>query len=76
MPRPSDAIDFTVVTLKRHAGTWTMHARNTPLRALRRSTLESELLAAGFSAVRAYGSYALVDFDPAKSGDLVMVATR
>jgi glycine/sarcosine N-methyltransferase len=72
----ADAIDFTVVTLKRHAGAWTMNARNTPLRALRRSTLESELVAAGFSAVRAYGSYAFADFDPSKSGDLVIVAAR
>jgi len=71
-----DIIDFTVVTLTRRAGAWNMHTQSTPLRALRRSALDTGLARAGFASVRAYGSYAPADFDPSKSGDLVMIATR
>ena len=71
-----EAVDFTLLTLKKRSGAWTMQARSTPLRALRRSTLESELTRAGFVSVRAYGSYAGEDFDAPRSTDLVIVAAR
>ena len=71
-----EAIDFTLLTLRKRSGSWSLHAQNTPLRALRRSTLESELMKAGFVSVRTYGSYALADFDAPGSSDLVIVASR
>jgi glycine/sarcosine N-methyltransferase len=71
-----EAIDFTLLTLRKRSGSWSLHAQNTPLRALRRSTLESELTKAGFVSVRTYGSYALADFDAPGSSDLVIVAGR
>jgi len=71
-----EAIDFTLLTLRKRSGAWKMQTQNTPLRAMRRSTLESGLTRAGFTAVRSYGSYGFADFDPAGSGDLVIVAAR
>lgn len=71
-----EAVDFTILTLKRHSGAWSMNAQTTPLRALRRSTLESELARAGFAGARSYGNYAFAEFDAPGSGDLVIVATR
>jgi glycine/sarcosine N-methyltransferase len=71
-----EVVDFTLLTLRKRLGEWSLHAQNTPLRAMRRSTLESELKKAGFAAVRAYGSYAFDEFDAAGSSDLVIVATR
>ena len=71
-----EAIDFTLLTLKKRSGGWDMHEQSTPLRALRRSTMESELRRAGFVRVRAYGSYAHDDFNATSSNDLVIVAAR
>ena len=71
-----EAIDFTLLTLRKQSGAWSLHAQNTPLRAMRRLKLESELRQAGFASVRTYGSYAFADFDAPGSSDLVIAATR
>ena len=71
---PGDIIQFTIVTLRKRGGTWSQSVQTTPLRALRRSTLESALADAGFSSIRFYGSYALAPYDSAP--DLVAIARR
>ena len=75
-PGADESIDFTLVVLKKRDGTWVQSVQSTPLRALRRSTLESELARAGFSAVRTYGSYGLAEFDAPGANDLVAVAIK
>jgi SAM-dependent methyltransferase len=69
-----EAIEFTIVVLKKRNGAWVQSVQSTPLRALRRATLESALARAGFSSVKTYGSYGFADFDAPGSGDLVAVA--
>jgi glycine/sarcosine N-methyltransferase len=71
-----ESIDFTLIVLKKRDGTWSQSVHTTPLRALRRTTLETELVSAGFSAVRTYGSYGFADFDAPGTNDLVAVAIR
>ncbi len=71
-----EAITFTIVTLKKRSGAWTQSVQSTPLRALRRATLENALRAAGFTAVEVYGSYARGPFDAPDAADLVAVARR
>ena len=73
--RQSDeSIDFTLVTLRKKGGAWSQSAHSTPLRALRRATLEGTLAAAGFSSIEAYGGYGGAPFDSQGSSDLVIVA--
>jgi hypothetical protein len=72
----AELIDFTIVTLKKRAGAWTQAVQTTPLRALRRATVEEALRAAGFSSVRCYGSYAMTPCDSPDAADLVAVATK
>ena len=48
----AELIDFTIITLKKRAGTWTQAVQTTPLRALRRATVEEALRAAGFTSVQ------------------------
>jgi SAM-dependent methyltransferase len=71
-----DLIDFTVVTLKKRGGAWTQSARTTPLRALRRQTLEDALRTAGFKRLHVFGGYDFSPFDETASPDLVVAATR
>jgi SAM-dependent methyltransferase len=71
-----ESIDFTLVMLKRRSGVWSQTVQSTPLRALRRSTLESELARTGFSSVRVYGSYGFLDFDAPGTNDLVAIAVK
>jgi SAM-dependent methyltransferase len=71
-----EAITFTIVTLKKRGGAWSQSVQSTPLRALRRATLEGALRAAGFQAVEVYGSYAQGPFDAPDAADLVAVARR
>jgi glycine/sarcosine N-methyltransferase len=71
-----DALDFTLVVLKKSGGTWSQSFHSTPLRALRRVTMESELARAGFSAVRTYGSYGFAEFGAPGANDLVLVAVK
>ena len=74
--RNDEAISFTILTLRKRGGAWTMTERTTPLRALRRATLKAALERAGFTSVRVYGSYARQPFDAPGTGDLVAVAER
>ena len=71
-----EAVSFTILTLKKRCGAWSMTERTTPLRALRRATLRSALERAGFTSVRVYGSYAQQPFDAPGTADLVIVAER
>jgi glycine/sarcosine N-methyltransferase len=79
-PGPADAdperIQFTIVTLKKRGGAWTQAVQATPLRGLRRGTVEAALRAAGFSTVECYGGYAMTPADAPDAGDLVAVARR
>ena len=79
-PPPSEhageTFQFTIVTLKKRGGAWNQTARTTPLRALRRATIEQALGAAGFSSTRVYGSFALAAFDAPDTGDLVAIAKK
>ena len=75
-PGDEDVLDFTVVTLKKRKGAWSQSSRTTPLRALRRETLEKALRGAGFAAIRAYGGYDSSAFDESSSADLILVARR
>jgi glycine/sarcosine N-methyltransferase len=71
-----EAITFMIVTLRKHGGAWTQAVRSTPLRALRRATLERALRAAGFAAIDVYGSYEMGPFEAPDAADLVAVARR
>jgi SAM-dependent methyltransferase len=76
---PADAeesIELTLVILRKRDGAWNQVVQSTPLRALRRHTVESELVRAGFSSVRVYGSYDFAVFDAAGTHDLVAVAVK
>ena len=72
----SESIQFTIVTLKKRAGSWSQTVRTTPLRALRLSTIEQALEAAGFSSIQVFGSFALAPYDAPDTGDLVVVARK
>ena len=74
--RSEESIEFTIVTLKKRAGTWSQSARATPLRALRRATLERALREAGFADARFFGSYDRAAFDAPGTSDLILTATR
>ena len=71
-----ERIRFTILTLRRRGESWSLTERTTPLRALRRETLESALRRAGFATVRVYGGYGREPFDAPGTGDLVIVAAR
>ncbi len=73
-----DGLDltFNVVTFKRKAGPWEFRVDSTRLRAIRQAELGEALSGAGFDPVEWYGSLSGDPFDPASSGDLVLVATR
>ncbi|HET6487932.1 MAG TPA: class I SAM-dependent methyltransferase [Spirochaetia bacterium] len=74
--RSEESIAFTIVTLKKRAGSWSQSTRTTPLRALRRATLERAARDAGFTDVRLFGSYDRAAFDAPGTGDLILTATR
>ena len=71
-----ESIEFTIVTLRKRGGSWNQTVRSTPLRALRRATIERALGAAGFSSIKVYGSFALAPYDAPGTGDLVAVARK
>jgi len=71
-----ERIEFTIVTLKKRAGAWTQSTQTTPLRVLRRVTVERALAAAGFTAVEVYGSYGKTSFEAEDAADLVAIARR
>ena len=71
-----ELIDFTIVTLKKRDGAWTQTVQTTPLRPLRRATVEKALAAAGFSSMSFYGGYGMSAADSPDATDLVVVARR
>jgi glycine/sarcosine N-methyltransferase len=71
-----EEITFTIITLKKRDGAWSQAVKSTPLRALRRATLERALGAAGFTGIEVYGSYARTPFEASDAGDLLAVARR
>jgi SAM-dependent methyltransferase len=71
-----ELVDFTIVTLRGRGGAWTQEERTTPLRALRRRTLEEALARAGFAGIEAWGSYGRMPADAPDAPDLVMAARR
>jgi SAM-dependent methyltransferase len=72
----AETIEFTLVTLKKRGGTWSQSARTTPLRAMRRVTLEHALTVSGFSSAQVYGSFSMAPYDAPDTGDLVAVAMK
>jgi SAM-dependent methyltransferase len=72
----SETIEFTLVTLKKRGGSWSQSARTTPLRAMRRVTLERALTGSGFSSAQVYGSFSMAPYDAPDTGDLVAVAKK
>jgi len=70
----AETITFNVVTLRRQGETWTQSADSTELRPILRAELEAALRAAGFGEPVFYGNLAGEPFDPAASGNLVVVA--
>jgi SAM-dependent methyltransferase len=71
-----ESVEFTIVTLKKRGGAWSQSVQTTPLRALRRSTLETALGTAGFTKVQVYGGYGREPWDSAAAMDIVMVARK
>jgi glycine/sarcosine N-methyltransferase len=69
-------IEFTIVTLRKRGGQWSQAVQTTALRALRRTTLERALVAAGFASIEVYGNYALAPYDSPNTGDLVAIALK
>ena len=69
-----ESVDFTLITLRKTGGAWSQSTQTTPLRALRRATLEAALMAAGFSSFKTYGAFSGAPFDSPGSTDLVIVA--
>jgi glycine/sarcosine N-methyltransferase len=72
----AEAVQFTILTLRKRGGQWSQSAQSTPLRAIRRESLEGALRAAGFGALATYGSFSKEPFDPGTSSDLIVVARR
>jgi SAM-dependent methyltransferase len=73
---PDDAIEFTIVTLRKREGAWRQSVKTTPLRALRRAVVEKALHDAGFSSIETFGSYERASFDAATASDLIVVARK
>lgn len=69
-----ERVDFTVLTLTRTGAQWTVAARTTPLRPLRRASLESALAEAGFRDVGISGGYGGEPYDAPGAQDLVALA--
>jgi hypothetical protein len=74
--RGGEELDFSILTIHRARGEWSLTAKTTPLRAIRRETLERSLGKAGFDRRLLYGSYLREDFDAPGTWDLVAVAER
>jgi len=70
-------IRFNIVTLRRQVpGEWQASISSTHLAPQTRQELEQALLTAGFTQIQSFGSLENVTFDPAKSGNLVILAKR
>ena len=70
-------ITFNIVTLyRKHGGSWQQRVTSTRLRPLRQAEMTAALVAAGFGEIAAFGSLGGALFDPAASGNLVLVASK
>jgi len=70
-------ITFNVITLRRsEGGSWSQQVAATRLRPLLQGETFEALAAAGFGKLAAYGGMGEAPFDPASSGNLVMVGRR
>lgn len=79
----SSHLTFNLITFSRRAGPrelgaddWSFSADSTRLLPIRSGELRAALDAAGFASVRLLGGYDGSQFDPAASGDLIVVAER
>jgi len=74
---PDERITFHILTLQRTGtGNWQQRATATRLWPQRQADLLPALAAAGFGAIHTYGGLNGAPYDPAESGNLVLVATR
>ena len=74
---PDGLIDFNILRLKREGeGAWQQALTQTRLRPLIQDELDAALTVAGFEGVQFYGGLDGSVFDPASSGNLVLVARR
>ena len=75
---PAGRIAFHIALFKKKAGGWQVEVHTTPQRPLFQADLLAALTEAGFEAIRSYArmSVPLEPFDPAASGDLVVVARK
>ncbi len=70
-------ITFNIVTLyRKQGGSWQQRVTSTRLRPLRQAELTAALVATGFGEIAAFGSLGGALFDPAASGNLVLVASK
>jgi glycine/sarcosine N-methyltransferase len=74
--RAEETLGFTIVTLRKKEGAWSQSVQTTPLRALRKATLEKALKTAGFSPVTTFGGFDRSPYDAPGAADLVALATR
>jgi glycine/sarcosine N-methyltransferase len=74
---PDGLITFNIRNLARSANSaWTQHLLQTRLMPQPRTLLESAAQTAGFRQIQAFGGMDGSPFDPEKSGNLVLVATK
>lgn len=71
-----DTVEVTNVTLWQAAGTWQQHADGGTLHAVSREAMHDWCGAAGLHIDHEWGDYARSPFDPAASGDYIVVATK
>lgn len=71
-----ESITFTIVTLRNRGGTWTQTEQSTPLRAIRRATLQAALAEARFTRIEIYGGFGREAYEAPGTHDLVAVARR
>lgn len=71
-----ETITFNMVRLRRDGEIWTQDVESTELRPIFRDELADALRTAGFFQAAFYGSYDGSAFDPAHSGDLIVVAEK
>jgi hypothetical protein len=73
---PAGRIAFHIALFRKEEPDWTVEVHTTPQRPLSQTDLLAALVEAGFKDVKSYGRMVApaVEFDPNKSGDLVVVA--
>ncbi len=70
-------ITFNIVTLyRKQGGSWQQRVTSTRLQPLRQAEMTAALLATGFGEIADFGSLGGALFDPATSGNLVLVASK